>query len=373
MVEGVVTLRGLEVDLTIRRSNTFQLTLSLEIPAGATVALLGPNGAGKSTTVAAIAGLAPIDAGVITLDGTVLDDPASGLFVPADERSVGVVFQDYLLFPHLSVLDNVAFGLRARRTTREQATARARTWLERLGLEDLERRKPGDLSGGQAQRVALARALVIEPDLLLLDEPLSALDVTTRTELRHTLAEHLEAFVGPRLLITHDPTEAFLLGDDIHVIENGTVTQSGTADDIRLRPRTQYAADLAGSNLISGTAAAGRVDTGDQTMHIADDLFDGPVLLTIHPTAISVHKDRPGGSPRNSWPTTVERVELLGTRVRLRTGSPLPLTVELTEAARSEMALTAGSPVWVAVKATEIGVESDRHGSGATHRSHRGT
>ncbi len=359
MVEGVVTPRGLEVDLTVRRSDVFQLTLNLGIPAGETVALLGPNGAGKSTAVAAIAGLLPIDVGWITLNGTVLDDPETDVFVPADDRSVGVVFQDYLLFPHLSVLDNVAFGLRTRRIPREKAAARARTWLERLGLEELERRKPGDLSGGQAQRVALARALVTEPDLLLLDEPLSALDVTTRTELRHTLAEHLDAFAGPRLLITHDPTEAFLLADDIHVIEDGIVSQNGTADDIRLRPRTQYAADLAGSNLIRGTATTGRVDTGAQTMHIADDQLSGPVLLTIHPTAISIHATRPEGSPRNSWPTTVERVELLGTRVRLRTGPPLPLTLELTEAARSEMALSAGSQVWVAVKATEIGVQQD--------------
>ena len=368
-MEGAVAPSGLEVDLTIRRSDLFQLRLDLVIPAGTTVALLGPNGAGKSTAVAAIAGLLPIDAGLITLNGVVLDDPRSDVFVPADERSVGVVFQDYLLFPHLSVLENVAFGLRTRRMPREQALARTRNWLERLGLGSLERRKPGDLSGGQAQRVALARALVTEPDLLLLDEPLSALDVTTRTELRHTLAEHLDAFAGPRLLITHDPTEAFLLGDDIHVIENGAVTQSGTADDIRLRPRTQYAADLAGANLISGTASAGRVDTGSQTVRIADDEINGAVLLTIHPTAISIHNDRIGGSPRNSWRTTVERVELLGTRVRLRTGQPLQLTVELTEAARAEMALTTGSTVWVAVKATEIGVQADHVETGADDRA----
>lgn len=359
MVEGAVTPTGLEAELAIRRSDVFQLSLHLKIPGGTTVALLGPNGAGKSTAVAAIGGLLPIDAGRITLNGTVLDAPSSDVFVPADERRVGVVFQDYLLFPHLSVLENVAFGLRSRRVPRDQAVARTRQWLQRLGLESLAQRKPGDLSGGQAQRAALARVLVTEPDLLLLDEPLSALDITTRTELRHTLAEHLEAFAGPRLLITHDPTEAFLLGDDIHVIENGTVTQSGTADEIRLRPRTQYAADLAGSNLISGMASVGRVETGDQTVHIADDQIDGAVLLTIHPNAISLHNNRPEGSPRNSWPTTVERVELLGARVRLRTGPPLPLTVELTEEARAEMALTTGRTVWVAVKATEIGVQTD--------------
>lgn len=357
-----MTHGGLQVDLTIRRSETFQLGLDLSIPPGVTVALLGPNGAGKSTAVAAIAGLLSVDRGRIELDGTALDDPGTGVFVPADERRIGVVFQDYLLFSHMSVLDNVAFGLRSRRVPRHQALARAQGWLQRLGLEGLERRRPGDLSGGQAQRVALARALVIEPDLLLLDEPLSALDVTTRTELRHTLAQHLETFDGPRLLITHDPTEAFLLADEIHVIERGAVTQSGAADDIRLRPRTRYAADLAGSNLITGIASAGRVDTGGHTLHIADDKLEGPVLITVPPSAVSVHSSRPDGSPRNSWPTTIERVELLGTRARLRTGPPLTLTVEITEAARAEMALGTGSAVWVAIKATEIGVEADDQG-----------
>ncbi len=359
MVEGAVTLQGLDVDVTVRRSDAFQLDLKLTIPAGVTVALLGPNGAGKSTAVAAIAGLLPIDGGRIALNGKVLDDEAADVFVPAADRSVGVVFQDYLLFPHLRVIDNVAFGLRARGASREQAIAGAGTWLERLGLGEFAQRKPGDLSGGQAQRVALARALVTDPELLLLDEPLSALDVTTRTDLRHTLAEHLAAFAGPRLLITHDPVEAFLLADEVHVIENGAVTQHGTADDIRLRPRTKYAADLAGSNLISGTASGGTVIAEDLTINIVDDDLHGPVLLTIHPTAISIHRDRPGGSPRNSWQTTIERVELLGPRVRLRTGPPLRMTVEVTESARAEMMLTTGSTVWVAVKATEIGVESD--------------
>jgi molybdate transport system ATP-binding protein len=201
---------------------------------------------------------------------------------------------------------------------------------------------------------------VIEPDLLLLDEPLAALDVTTRTELRQTLEEHLYEFPGPRLVITHDPTEAFLLADHIHIIEDGVVTQSGSADEIRLRPRSRYAADLAGSNLVAGTAARGVVDTGEQTLRIADRGIRGPVLVTIHPTAISVYPERPEGSPRNSWETTVERVEQVGDRVRLRTGTPLPLTVEVTEGARADLALEPGVRVWLAFKATEIGVQPGR-------------
>ncbi len=358
-MEGAVSQDGLQASLVVRRSDTFQLEVEMSISAGSTVALLGPNGAGKSTAVATIAGLLPLDRGRIELAGITLDDPGQGVFVPAEARRVGVVFQEYLLFPHLTVIENIAFGARSRKIGRDQALTRARDWIGRPGLDGLERRKPGDLSGGQAQRVALARALVTEPDLLLLDEPLSALDVTTRTELRRTLAQHLEGFGGPRLLITHDPTEAFLLSDEIHVIEDGNVTQTGTADDIRLRPRTRYAADLAGSNLLAGTASGGEVATGTQTIRIADHDAEGPVLVTIHPTAISVHRERPEGSPRNTWVTTVDRIEQLDDRVRLRTGPPLPLIVEVTRSATDELGLVPGSRVWLAVKATEIGVEAD--------------
>lgn len=350
---------GLLVDFQVRRSEGFELSLKLDIGAGKTVALLGPNAAGKSTAVSAISGLLPIDSGRIELAATVLDFPEHGVFVGAEVRSIGVVFQDYLLFPHLSVLENVAFGLRSRGIPSTEAAERSRSWLETLDLGGLENRRPGDLSGGQAQRVALARALVIEPALLLLDEPLAALDVTTRTELRHVLGDHLGAFDGPKLLITHDPTEAFLLADEIHIIEEGAVTQSGTADEIRLRPRTQYAADLVGYNLVTGLAHAGVVETGSHDLRIADEMIEGAVVATIHPTAISVHPSRPEGSQRNSWETTVERIEQLGPRVRLRTGPPLPLTVEVTDSARSDLAIEPGSRVWVAFKATEITVAPD--------------
>jgi len=358
-VEGALNTQGLDARLVVSRRNSFQLDVSLSVPPGRTVALLGPNGAGKSTAVAALAGLLPIDEGRITLGGVTLDDPGQGVFVPPDSRKVGVVFQDYLLFPHLTVLENVAFGLRSRNVSRAEAQARAAGWLEQMNLGGQLRMKPGSLSGGQAQRVALARALVTEPDLLLLDEPLSALDVTTRTELRRALAEHLEGFPGPRLFITHDPTEAFLLADEIHIIEQGRVTQSGTADDIRLRPRTRYAADLAGSNLVAGTALDGAVNTDSHILHIADHEISGPVLATIRPAAISVHLREPEGSPRNSWPTTVDLVEHLGERTRLRTGNPLALTIEVTEEAARSLDLVAGKRVWISIKATEITAEPD--------------
>ncbi len=350
---------GLEARFRLSRSEAFRVDVDLSIPAGETVALLGPNGAGKSTALGAIAGLLPIDSGRITLAGVILDEPATGLYVPPESRRVGVVFQDYLLFPHLTVRENVAFGLRSRGVGRAEAGTRAQAWLERLELDGLGLRKPSELSGGQAQRVALARALVIEPDLLLLDEPLSALDVTTRVELRRVLDRHLDDFAGPRLVITHDPTEAFLLADEVHIIENGAITQSGSPDDIRLRPRTRYAADLAGSNLLFGHASGGQVDVGGHRVHLAEHEVLGEVLLTIRPSAVSVHLGPPEGSPRNTWETTIDVIEDLGERTRLRTGGPLPLTVEVTSEATAALRLAEAQSIWVAIKATEIGVERE--------------
>ena len=351
--------QGLDAHLILARSDDFALDIEISIPSGRTVALLGPNGAGKSTVVACLAGLLPIDRGRIDLDGRTLDDPATGTLIPAEDRSVGVVFQDYVLFPHLTVLENVAFGLRSRKVKKGPASAAAMAWLDRLGIGDLAGRRPADLSGGQAQRVALARALITEPDLLLLDEPLAALDATTRVELRRTLTDHLEQFAGPRMLITHDPTEAFLLADEIHVIENGRITQVGTPDDIRLRPRTAYIADLAGSNLFIGTAHGGTVTVGDHSISVADRQIDGPVLAAVNPRAIVISLSKPGGSSRNSWSTRVERIEHYGDRVRLQTGNPLPLTAEITPAALDDLQINEGSPVWVSIKATEITVQAD--------------
>ncbi|MGH8915008.1 MAG: sulfate/molybdate ABC transporter ATP-binding protein [Acidimicrobiia bacterium] len=372
-MESPVDGPGLDASFTVRRSGSFRLELSLSISPGKTVALLGPNGAGKSTALAAIAGLLPIESGRITLAGRTMDDPTAGVFVAPEERKVGVVFQDYLLFPHLPVIENVAFGLRSRRVGRRQAMARAGEWLERMGLSPLSSRKPAELSGGQAQRVALARALVIEPDLLLLDEPLSALDVTIRAQLRRALAEHLEGFTGPRLIITHDPAEAFLLAEEIHVVENGSVSQTGSADDIRLRPRTAYAADLAGSNLLVGVASGGQVAIGSHQLQVPSHV-EGEVLVTIRPSAISVHRRQPEGSPRNTWATGIDLIERMGERVRLRIGPPLPLTVEITEDATRALGLTEGDEVWVAIKATEIGVEAEAgtdRASSTASRSHK--
>ena len=349
---------GLDARLVVERSDDFTLDVDLQIGAGETLALLGPNGAGKSTAVDALAGTTALTEGRITLHGRVLDDPHDDTFVPAEHRRIGAVFQDYLLFDHMTMLDNIMFGPLASGLGRTQARAIATDWIERLDLAAFAGRRPKDLSGGQAQRVALARALATEPDLLLLDEALAALDVETRADLRRVLSVHLQHFAGPRLLITHDPTDAFLLADRIAIIEAGRLTQVGSRDDIRRRPATSYVAALAGTNLLRGSNQQGvlQLDHFDHALQTADRSVGGPVLITIHPTAIALHLQQPSGSPRNTWQTMVATVEPLGDTTRVTLADPLPLGVDITPGSAEALELRPGSPVWASVKATEIAI-----------------
>jgi len=348
-------MNGLEASFRVRRSDSFEVAVDLAIEPGETVALLGPNGAGKSTVVDAVAGHLAISEGTISLGDRVLDDGAA-TFVAPELRNIGVVFQNYLLFDHLDVLDNIAFGL-AVEMPRREARQRARTWLEPMGLEQLADRRPSELSGGQAQRVALARALAPRPDLLLLDEPLAALDARTRHQVRRTLGAHLESYTGPRLLITHEPMDAFLLADRIVVMEDGAIVQSGSADDIRRAPATDYVAALAGTNLLTG-----RADNGDLTLaegaHLttSDMSAEGEVLIVIDPAAVALYPDEPHGSPRNAWLADVESVERLGDIVRVRLGGSLPLMCDITPGAAAALEVTPGQSIWATVKATEVSV-----------------
>lgn len=350
-------MSGLQARVVISLGDSFTLDIELAIAGGETVALLGPNGAGKSTTVDALAGITPLAAGQLILDGRVLDDPSGDAFVPPERRDIGVVFQDYLLFDHLSVFDNVMFGIQGRSNKRE-ARSVVGQWLELLDLNHLGDRRPPELSGGQAQRVALARALANEPAMLLLDEALAALDVGTRNELRRVLARHLREFSGPRLLITHDPTDAFLLADRIAILEAGRITQIGSAEDIRRRPASTYVAALAGTNLLVGHNDHGvlTLDGHDHRLQTSDTSVVGGVLITIHPTAIALHRAQPSGSPRNTWRSTVESVEPLGDTTRITLADPLPLGVDITPAATAALNLAPGVEVWASVKATEIDV-----------------
>jgi molybdate transport system ATP-binding protein len=337
------------------RSGDFELDVSLDALPGEVLAVLGPNGAGKSTLLRALAGLQALRTGAVRLGDTILDEPERDVFVAPQQRRLGVVFQDHRLFPHLRVVDNVAFGLRARGSDARRARSAAHTWLDRLGVADLARRHPRQLSGGQAQRVALARALACEPAALLMDEPLAALDVQTRAEVQGELREHLGAFSGPTLIVTHDPIEALLLAARIVVLERGRVVQVGTPAEVTSRPLTPYVARLVGMNLYLGSAKGDtvRVDGGGSL--VAADAPGGRVFAALRPSAITVHTEAPhGSSARNVWTAPITSLAPLGDRIRVGTGGELAAAVDVTAAAVAELELTLGREVWLSAKATDV-------------------
>ncbi|MEV6651850.1 ABC transporter permease [Streptomyces sp. NPDC051219] len=327
--------------------------LTLDAAPGTTIAVVGPNGAGKTTLLRALLGLTPRAHAVLRLGGT----DVTGL--PPHRRGVAWVPQDGALFPHLNALANTAYGLRAHGVSRAEARRAAQEWLDRLGMGHLAHRKPAQLSGGQAQRVALARALAARPRLLLLDEPLAALDQTTRAHVRHTLRRHLAGFGGVCLIVTHDPVEAVSLADRVLVLDDGRTLQDAPPAEVARHPRSPWVARMLGRNAWPGTATAEGLELaeGGGRLVVADSLAEGtPALAIIAPEAVSVHRDRPGGSPRNVWPGTVREITSVGSRLRiLITSDRSPdLVAEITPDAAAELGLADGASVWTSVKATEV-------------------
>ncbi|TMR17716.1 ABC transporter ATP-binding protein [Nonomuraea turkmeniaca] len=324
----------------------FTLDISLTVAPGEVVALLGPNGAGKTTALRALAGLTALARGEIVLDGSPLHT------LSVEERPIGMVFQDYLLFPHLSALDNVAFGPRCQGVSKAEARRTAAALLDRVGLTDHATAKPRRLSGGQAQRVALARALAVRPRLLLLDEPLAALDAHTRLEVRSQLRRHLADFDGATVLVTHDPLDAMVLADRLIVIEHGAIVQQGVPAEVARRPRTDYVARLVGLNLYRGVADGSGVKVG-QLLISTSDRLEGPAFVAFAPAAVALYRSRPDGSPRNVWQARIEGVERHGDNVRVHLDGPIVAFADITPAALADLDLTPGQQVWASVKATE--------------------
>ena len=340
-------MEGLAFHLHLRRGD-HDLNVKHGVAPGETLAIVGPNGAGKTTLLHALAGLLPIEYGWVTLDDSLWEATAKSISLPPEERRVGLVFQEDRLFPHLDLLQNIRFGVPQR------DAAAALDWLKRVALDDRTQDLPGQLSGGERQRVALARALAAEPAVLLMDEPLAAVDASERPMMRSWIKHHLSAFAGPRVLVTHDTIDAFTLADRIAVLENGRITQHGTAAEICARPATRFVADLIGVNLLRGEVKEGTLHAEGRAQLVVSGADEGPSLAVLHPRAIALFPEQPSGSPRNVWKSEVAAIEATGDRLRVRFEAPLPVVAELTPAAIEELQVRPGRSLWLAVKATEI-------------------
>jgi molybdate transport system ATP-binding protein len=358
---------ALDAAALVRRPG-FTLDVALRVAPGEVLAVLGPNGAGKSTLLDVLAGLLRPDAGHVRVHGRTLTDVAARVHVPVHRRGVGLLAQQPLLFPHLSALANVAFGPRAQGVARRAALARARELLDAVDAGALADRRPGQLSGGQQQRVALARALAAGPGLLLLDEPLAALDVDAAPAMRALLRRTVRADAGGRaaVLVTHSALDALVLADRVAVLTAGQVVEEGAAREVLARPRSPFGARIAGLDLVLGTACPEGLRTADGLVVAghAEQTVDGePAVAVFPPTAVAVFGQRPHGSPRNVVPVRLAAVEPHGDLVRLRAGrrdgGPAwaeGLAADVTPGALVDLAVEPGMELWFAVKAAEVAI-----------------
>lgn len=351
-------MSGLEVGFRVEARD---VELEVRVPEGARLAVIGPNAAGKSTLLQVAAGLLQPDAGRVVLDDRVLTDIAAGIQLPPHRRRVGLMAQSGLLFGHLSVLDNVAFGPRSQRLPRREAVRSAHGWLERLGVADLASRRPAQLSGGQAQRVALARTLAANPDALLLDEPTSALDVGVAAGLRTVLAEVTRG--RTTVLVSHDLLDIVSLADEVVVIEQGRVVEHGQTAQLLARPTSGFAARLADVNIVGGqfdgaqTLVAGRL----RVHGLAEDehVTRGAGIARVRPGSITVSLNEPATSARNVWAGTISTLVTMPGAIRVRVDlGGLELAADVTPASAAELRLEPGARVWLSVKAQEVALSA---------------
>lgn len=356
-LRAVVADRGLDVEFSLA--------------AGEVLAVLGPNGAGKSTALHVIAGLVRPDEGLVRLGNRVLTDTAAKVHVATHDRRVGLLLQDPLLFPHMSVAANVAFGPHSRRRGLRAALGRdnaaALRWLRQVDAEQLAGRRPRQLSGGQAQRIAIARALAAEPDVLLLDEPLSGLDVAAAAAVRAVLREVATRDDRAAVLVTHDLLDVYTLADRVLVLEGGRIAETGRVADVLTAPRSQFAARIAGVNLITGAMGADGALQGWSGMRwhgtAAEYLAPGQDAVAVFsPAAVAVYRDAPHGSPRNTVALRVAELDSRGPVVRVQCadqpdGAPV-LAADITVDAAAELRLAPGDAVWISVKSQEVALHS---------------
>lgn len=368
---------GLEVSVRLVQR---RVDVELGVGPGEVLAVLGPNGAGKSTLLEIVAGLVRPDAGYVRLGGRVLTDIDAGVAVPAHRREVSLLAQDALLFPHLSAAANVAFGPRSRGMRARAANAVAQEWLQAVDAAEFAGRRPGELSGGQAQRVALARALAVEPRVVLLDEPMAALDVAAapamRILLRRTLrdAEISSRRAGPApsaILVTHDIVDALTLADRVVVVESGHIVEQGPVAAVLSRPRSAFAARIAGVNLLIGRAEhpVSQADSATGLVRCGEDLIQGraespwtpgiPAAAVFSPAAVAVYRGHPEGSPRNVFRVRIAELTDRGGVIRVHAADRETgpgVVADLTPAAVADLALAPGQEVYLTVKAGEVQV-----------------
>ena len=349
---------SLDVTKTLRE---FELAVAFEAKPAETVVVIGPSGCGKTTTLNIIAGLMRPDQGRVALGERVLTDLAMGVDVPAERRNVGYVFQEFALFPHLTVAENIAYGLRARRRPKALIPQKVTEALRLVGIEELRGRRPLTLSGGEKQRVALARAIACDAEMLLLDEPLGSLDAQTRNRVRGDLQRLLRVLGRIAIMVTHDYIDALTFGDRICVMERGRILQIGDRYELLRHPKSRFVAELTGVNFFQGTISSTRSEglaeiwVGDSRLYAASDQQDmGDTLLTFFPSDVSLSRQPPLSSARNVFQGRVREIVHLGDRVRVSLNGALAMCAEVTAPALDELELAEGDTVFASVKATAI-------------------
>lgn len=338
---------------------SFCLEAAFSVAAGETLALVGPTGCGKTTCLMIVAGLVMPDKGLVRFGERSFCDTGAGIWVAPEKRNVGTVFQDFALFPHMTVFENVAYGLRGKRIKGQRLRGKVVAALEMVGIGDLAGRKPAGLSGGERQRLALARAIAIETPLLLLDEPVSALDPHTRDSVRRELKALINSLGKTTVVVTHDPIDALTLGQRICVLEGGRVQQIGERRELLLYPKTEFVARFMGTNFFTGSVTNVNGD-GLREMRVNGasiftvETVEGEVSISFFPSEVTLSAEPPVGSSLNVFAGIVEDVVHLGDRVRVSVRSQVPIVAEVTHRSFVSLGLAEGQPIYASFKATSV-------------------